>query len=345
MDGRQKQALVNRICAGGYYATIFNEVYFLDFRISSKDKAYLDYMYDKSHMAATEKGLQTEEEALDHFIKMGKWSRMKDHLIETKRDLIDEKKKEACSSIYNKKKMGKLKKEIKELKSEIERLLLEKHALISEGTCESYCREVVNRCKYSKIVKNVDGTNISEDLLSSQVFFRELERNIWGELLDEAKLRELARTNPWRLVWNTESDNPSRIFNIPVCDFSDEQRDLCYWSSYYDSIYEAYERPSKEIIEDDIALDGWYSNKIAEKERETAKKGLISKAGDNKEIFVPTDAASAHKVYELNDPHVREAMKKRDKTIKTAGEKTEADLVKEGGKITAGLFVAEKKGR
>lgn len=345
MDNLRRTSLVNRICAGGYYVQIADDLYFLDFCLDIRFKTYLDYIYQKNYRIAVNRGLITKEDRLKELVVQKKWSNKNEYLIEKYKKDLEEFKKEYYKSIYNNKKKGKIKKEHDDTKKSLLKLLSEKHNLLSEGTCENYCLEVINRCKYSKIVK-LNGECLSEDAFLSRTFVSDIEYSIYESSLGEEEVREIARTNPWRLYWNASSNSPSDIFGKSLSELSDEQQELCYWSAYYDNVYEAYERPNNDIVEDNMALDGWFLVKAEERERETAKKTITDKAGENREIFVITDAENANKIYEMNDPQVRTAMKKRNKILKETSVASEEELVKKGGIGSAGLFVGtNKKGK
>jgi len=342
MDTHKRKSIVNRFLSGGYHVEMGNSLYFFDFRLPAQFKSYLDHMYYKYYQKALDNGLLTKEEKIKEMESLGKWDGKKDYLIEKYKDDMKEMKKEYYKSVFNNKKKGKIKKEYKELKQNFLDLANEKHSLVSEGTCESFAFDVINRCKYSKIVKE-NNNCLDEDRFLNKAFITQIEYAIYENNIGEEEIREVARTNPWRLYWNNGDSSPKDIFGISMSDVSDEQQEICYWSSFYDNIYEAYERPSNEVIEDDLAIDGWYLLKSEEREKEQAKKEIVDKAGDNKEIFVVTDAENAKKVYDMNDEHVRNAMKRRDKIIKEQSAASEEDLVQKGGIGQAGLFVGQRK--
>ena len=91
--------------------------------------------------------------------------------------------------------------------------------------------------------------------------------------IDEKLIRQIARAPYWRLKWIASNKNLSSntLFYNSVSDLTLEQYQLIRWSLFYDSVYEAYDRPPQHIIENDTLLDEWYAKKIKEQEASSAK--------------------------------------------------------------------------
>ena len=98
----------------------------------------------------------------------------------------------------------------------------------------------------------------------------------------EKSIREIARSNEWRIMWMLGKENPSSIFNKKIADFNINQKMLCYWSKVYDSAFEDPERPDDDVINDDEQFDFWLANKhisSEEKRKNTANDKLKSTSG------------------------------------------------------------------
>jgi hypothetical protein len=98
----------------------------------------------------------------------------------------------------------------------------------------------------------------------------------------------------WRTLWN--AGKGSNLFGKPIIQLDSEQHALVYWSQVYDSVYEAYERPDDDIINDDEKLDAWFKRQSEKREAEKKKNkkpvnplGLSNKVMKHGEVFVAVD--------------------------------------------------------
>jgi hypothetical protein len=145
-----------------------------------------------------------------------------------------------------------------------------------------------------------------------------------NNVLSEKETREIARSGQWRYRW-ASAKNGADLFGKPICDYSEMQNSLVYWSQFYDYVFESMDRPGDLIINDDDACDAWYNDQI----KKTAVKGDnqknivgTKKATTNKfhqEQFVmvdPKDADSVKKVQEMNTSSTREQLRRENEFIK-----------------------------
>jgi hypothetical protein len=102
---------------------------------------------------------------------------------------------------------------------------------------------------------------------------------------------------------------------------------LAYWSTIYDSVHEAYEKPSKEIIADDDLLDSWFirQGEKSENKKQTNSTTQSRKGGRNEE-FIMADREGAKQIYNMNDPGSRIKIKARQKLLKEKGTIREQDM-------------------
>lgn len=109
--------------------------------------------------------------------------------------------------------------------------------------------------------------------------------------LPEPFVRELARTNPWRQVWNCRKAD---AFGLAPADYSDDQLRLASYSNLYDSVYDHPECPADDVVGDDDRLDGWMiaqrRKKKAEEKRSVVEGLLGEKVSGCPEIFLPVRA-------------------------------------------------------
>lgn len=161
--------------------------------------------------------------------------------------------------------------------------------------------------------------------------------------LGEADFRELARTEPWRSIWQSRASCASNVFGLPAADLSDDQRNLVGCSMLLDNVREHPETPSDEVIEDDDALDGWLLHHRREREREQAKRQAETVSGNQKIADAPEQfltisdslvesgdmakiAEEANRILGVNDPKTRRDLKVRAKVIREKGDVDETSL-------------------
>ncbi len=149
--------------------------------------------------------------------------------------------------------------------------------------------------------------------------------------LSEAQYRELARTEPWRPIWNCKKSEHS-VFGKPSVKLTAEQRHLSIWSAIYDSIYEHPETPRESVIEDDDVLDGWMI--IQRRKREDSLDKLAGedvikndKIRSSEEIFIPAQSLEdAKRIEKLNDLSGSILKKQRMNYLQQQGTVNEADM-------------------
>ena len=343
MDYREKAEVLNKIIAGGFYYEVSGLCYFIDLLLSKTDKVYLDYLYNKSYKELISEDVYTEKDYLEICIEDGRWNDKKDEEIKDLQKQIDMAKKKYYVNFYNATQKKVLKKKIKEISIDMRRLMFEKISLFTGITAEYSAEKQKNRCKYNKIVKGLDCESLSNYDFLDEGFIYGLEMAINENSCTEEQIRDIARTNPWRTVWEVSKNNFGDLFGSSVGEVTEEQYILCYWSQFYDGIFAAYEKPSNDILNDDIALDVWCEIKIKEQETEANKSSAVSSTIDNcQEIFVKTDKENAEKVYDMNDDFVKSAMKRRNKIIEKEGGISEGNLLKKTGRVDGELFVKGK---
>ena len=94
----------------------------------------------------------------------------------------------------------------------------------------------------------------------------------------------------------TATKTGAPLFTEPVCDWDINKIALCYWSRFYDNIYEHPESPEDRIIENDDLLDKWVKDqakKMDERKKENSKNSdrhKHSSTMDMPEVIIFDDA-------------------------------------------------------
>lgn len=152
-----------------------------------------------------------------------------------------------------------------------------------------------------------------------------ISNRILSNTIQPSKIREIARTEPWRGYWNIKKTN---IFDGSVFDLTDEQKSLILYSRMYDSAYEHPECPTEEIIKDDDIFDGWMisQHRKAEKQKMTSQldkqlnKSKSSKMANSDEVFlVAKSKEDRARIEAMNDTAGSIIKAQRRATIKQRG--------------------------
>lgn len=132
--------------------------------------------------------------------------------------------------------------------------------------------------------------------------------------------RDIAKSDLWRSYWNIGKQN---VFDGPVCEWSEEQRNLANTSQMYDSVFAHPECPEDDIVEDHDLLDGWMikqkrtniRNKKESHLNKTNKK--LAKAG---EVFMmANNEEDMREIQSMNDTHSMSVFKQNMREINDKG--------------------------
>lgn len=294
-----------------------------------KEKAIAASIYQKEYKDAILTGLPTEEQLLENYVEIGKWNPEKDVQIEGIKKDIQTLKRGLLDLLFKVNDLERVRELLRRAENKLLELLMERNKLLA-NSAENYALLCSQRYIISCITEDEDGKcfwqtrqdfNDDENIqLINRLCVLFFERSTVGS----QKIREVARSNIWRSLWVVGKDI-STLFDGSVVEWSDNQCNLAYWSHVYDMVYEAYERPSREIIEDDDLLDSWLirqGEKIEKRCNKEATESLVKgshKKGDRTEHFIMTDREGAKKVYDANDNLSRAKIKARQRVIQQKG--------------------------
>lgn len=148
------------------------------------------------------------------------------------------------------------------------------------------------------------------------------------EFYSEKQIRKIARSEPWRSIWKTYRGGGGDLFGRPLADMAKSQRDLTYWSSIYDNVFESHERPDWSVIDDDEALDKWFEDQYNKTSKKLTNFTTNPKIAGAKEVFIVAQTPQdAQKVYStMNSPLGLASIQSRNKALETRGEAKEHEL-------------------
>jgi hypothetical protein len=328
MTFEERQKLVRRITSGKLYGIMNHNneehyVVFTDPVLSFLTEA--DFVYTKVYKnLVSNKDVMTLESSYKLLREKGIWTdQMQQDLVSLESDL-EKLQAKVIQLKFQKAHQKSIKNLIKQTKEKIIELARVRDQLW-ESTAEFFAERHKTRFLMKKIVQ-VENQQLLEDPnfldILSVYYYKE-------NFVEEAKTREIARTDPWRLYWIVSKDTGTHLFPHSCVEMTDLQYALVSWSRVYDFAFSSSNRPSDDIVEDDDAFMAWYRAEVkrisSESQRQALEQSLGSGFG-SQEVFVPADSEGAKEVYDLNDPIGRSRIKERQKALLIKGQLHQAEL-------------------
>lgn len=319
--------------------------------LSLKDRCFIDFIHKKATEEAKKIGVFTEFELRSRLKIKNIWDEKSEEYIDAALNRIKELEDTLAECKKGDRKYRITTNLLKSHRKTIEEELRRKAELFYV-TAEQYADEIKNRavvfcCTYdefeNKYWESWADFEKEKDLVLIGNIAEELNRL---PSYDTKEIRKIARSVDWRYMWAAAKGNIQALFGMSVGEFNIEQKNLVYWSQVYDSVYEAYERPSEDIINDDEALDEWFEeqSKKSKRERldkagETGKIKVSEEVRRHGEVFIITNpyinqsAPTNEDVENLNSSFVREFKRSEQDRIKQKGMIREQDLRSRKNKI------------
>jgi hypothetical protein len=280
--------------------------------------------YDKG----IKEGLLSEQQAFDSGINKGIWK------PEWDREKVDINIKKLHEEIHRNKffvlQAAKLEFELKEL----EKLKKEQNEayskIIKQNTATYFALTSTIINKMERLIVLTRGEICHPDIYYTLYEIYE------KEALSEEDIRLISRSAVWATMIKGAKEGVGHIFS-DIKDLTLLQYSLLNWSNVYSYAYNSMNRPSDDVLENDILFDRWLKADLGKHASDNRNKH-----SDSKEIFIPSDKNGAAKVYEMNDSRTRSGIQARQKLIQEKGEISEAELSKKTN--TLGFSTLNKKG-
>lgn len=326
MTFEEKRKIINRICSGKVYFSVETDqgpvpIILKDPNLDLQTES--DYIYEKAYKEGLANDLYTLEESFNILKKEKIWSNEKEYELKQLYVNLENSRDKLRHLKYLKKQQSIVKKTIEATEKRIYELNSIKYQL--ESSTVEYFSETQRR-KF--LIRNM---LISSDqsVLSNQRIFHSIIVYYYNESMPSVKqLREIARTDPWRLYWTAAKETGTSLFPHSTVEMTDLQYAIVLWSKIYDFAYESTNRPSDDIIDDDDKFDSWYKEECEnikkDLEKNNANKNIKGTGGQ--ELFIPADAEGAKEVYELNDMAAKKRIALRKQAIEKEGSLKEAHL-------------------
>ncbi len=310
--------------------------------LTIKETNLVQYIYKKELDVSLRAGLLSQKELEELFRSQEMWTDRDDKRIVELDVHIKQLKKQikAAEFMLHRKKL--LEKQLAQEIGEQNELSNRKNSLYN-NSAESRAEEIKRRFVVMMSTETREEKPYWE---SREDFLEETDHTLiynlaiayyQNNIFDEKTLRKVARSGTWRFRWKAGKSGAD-LFGKPICDWSEMQNMLVYWSQLYDYVYESLDSPAEFIIDNDVLCDAWideqskkHVNKGNDKENILGtKKAKVEKAHQEEFIMVdPKDTASIKEIQEMNAPTVRKRLKEEYDRIKKSNKRvSEWDLRK-----------------
>jgi len=318
----KKQDLINTLISGVIILKIGREYIFVN-PPSAEDKTFADFFSYEVYEDCLLEGMLKEEEVEEFLIENGFWSKEESELMEQIQKNMQQMRLDYFNSFYNSTTKEYIQKNLEKQEKRVSELY-KKKSLFSDKTCE-YVAGYARKAKYLENNVFLKDGRLATDLFSFNNIINKFYSRYWDI---NARLREVAKSSEWRNMWFGVKE---KLFENSPSAFTDLQHNIISWSYYYDNINESLDRPSEEIIQDDIALDGWGEKQKRKRQEEEKKKQaeemLPDNIGDAGEVFIPArNKKEVEDIYNLNNAQAKAKIKSLKSDLKKHGSVNESDL-------------------
>ena len=323
MKQHERDYFVSRIRNGKYRIQIFKkELEILSPTI--EDEYYINKAYMDGMESSLYEGFKTNEEMVSWMVEKNLWSYNEDADLK----MYQQKVKDLKIDIYNARNSIKLRErvrsEIRNTEFQVSKLNQKKSAYYN-NTCEGIATvekisEFLKRCTFFK-GELYDFEELPVDLVSSKYY---------SLFLTEQQIRELARNEPWRTIWNLNDTNSVLLFNNGDRELSHDQKNIMVWSKMYDNVQESMDCPQDDIIKDDDMLDGWFLVQGKKRDEERSKSevdNLNPKVAGSQEVYLMANSKEdRRRIDSLNSFESSVIKKQREQVIKSKGSASQLDF-------------------
>jgi len=317
MDEGRRSFLTYEIISGLKFITVNNVRYKL-ICPSKEIKLLAEHIYQETIHSLRFDNLITEDKAKLFLLRLGVWGPNEDANLKKTEEYLEDKKVDLYHSLYDSKKIKRLRSTIKGIKKSIQKLYSRKHSL--EYMTLNY-HASLTRKKFITAMCLRDGENnpiyTEQDFLNSDSTILEsvIDKLIDG-MLQMEDYRDLARNDPWRTIWSLGKES---CIGASTSEWTDDQKTLITFAKMYDNAYQASDCPSDDVIKDDDMFDGWMIDQRRKREKEQKQKEIdtINNIPDKAQevfVFAPT-REDADNVYNMNDRNTRMKIKQRQKVV------------------------------
>tara|TARA_R110000824_G_scaffold98613_1_gene235213 strand:- start:6232 stop:7290 length:1059 start_codon:yes stop_codon:yes gene_type:complete len=317
MDDARRHLLVYQIVSGVKYISIDDHRYKL-IPPSSEIRLLAEYIYQDTMSDLRFGNLITKKKCALFLRASNIWGPQDDTALQTLEKHLEDRKIDLFKSLFNKEKQKRMRRAIKSAKTNLNKAYARKHSL--DYMTLDYHALLTKK----KFITALCLRDLQDNPIYTQENFHNSDSSILentisildSDILSIEEFRELARTDPWRTMWNLGKE--SCIANC-VSEWSEEQKTLMTFAKMYENAHQSTDCPADEVFEDDDMFDGWMldQKRSRDKDQKTKLLTALEKVPDNaQEVFVhaPT-REEADDVYSLNDMQGRMKVQQRQQFL------------------------------
>lgn len=331
MKQHEREFFIALIRSGNYYIE-HNNIKLVIVPCTIDQSLEASMVYNETYEKAYIDGMMNEDEMNNWMLENGLWTPENDKVIDGLKNDLEKLKIE----IFNNRKDSVLVSQIRKYIRAGENQLTSEHSKKNQyyqNTCEGLAASE----KASWTIKNTTFYRNKNKLYDFDSLSLTYILDEWySSILSENKIRELARNEPWKSLWAVRENSKANLFkNIDNIELTYNQKNLIIWSQMYDNIQESMDCPSKEVIEDDDMLDGWFILQNKKRDREKSEQDFSEGTRNEKiknaaEVFVVAkDKKDISKIDSMNHPASAMIKKQRHKTIVEKGSVNHHDFADE----------------
>lgn len=324
MNSYEREYFVSRI-RSGFYNVKLDSLKVRIYTPTFEDEYFANEVFMESFDESRSEGIQTQEEMLDWMYSKDLWSDEQEEKIKGINKDIEKLKVEIFQSRSKEKLRETIRAYIRTAEKALQKIQSEKDEYFNR-TCEGMALQdkamfLFGRCCFVG----------KERLDISDIDLGWLYYEYNNLMMSEKQLRELARNDPWRLIWHSK-DHHKLFNNSEDRVLSNDQKGILIWSGMYDNIQESMDCPTEDVINDDDLLDGWFIVQRRKQESEKAKAELEARTSNSKiansdEILIVTDSRrEAENIHNMNSIGGDIVRKQRIEQAKNLGKATDMDF-------------------
>ena len=317
MQQYEREYFVSRI-RSGMYIVKHNGINLKIVPFTLEDEFEANQIYMETFNSAIEDGIKTFDEIHEWIVSKGLWTEEDDEREEGLKKDLDRLRIEIFKARNNESNRETIRKYIRAGEQQQSEHINKKY-IYQENTCEGLAileksLELIRRCTY-----------LGKELFDfGSVDIKEIWSNVNHQMCDESKLREIARSEPWKSIWVLNESKTFPLFSYNDRELTIEQKNLLMWSRMYDNIQESMDCPSEDVINDDDMLDGWFLIQGQKRDKEKAETEFESmsnsKISNSDEVYMMAGSQKeAEKIDNMNDMHGKMTKKERAAAIKHKG--------------------------
>lgn len=297
-----------------------------------EERLRAEEVFQEAFEQGVREGMLDEEGLLEFLWEAGLWDESKEKaLLEIPQD-IEKLKVGLYEARFNEKEQAPIRKGLENARKRWLDLEYQRHSH-DHTSCSGFARQARLRyrvavCLYRGPTPVFTWNSYQQD---SSGLLDEVIAQYTSLHLSEAQYRELARTSPWRPLWQCKDSAPS-LFGTAAADYTDEQAQLVAVSQLYDNVREHPECPPESVLEDDDMFDGWLILERRKREGSRDQRDIESSIHDpriknaQEVIRVVGSKKEAQRVDNLNSPQTKAMLQKRWEAVRKQGQLAEQDL-------------------